>query len=79
MAYGPDWENTRPRGIDGFFIRKPGKPCADHLIATRPICHLVSSNYLQIALCVICAAPHKKGAGIALTRLAALRHNKIRT
>jgi hypothetical protein len=43
IAYGPDWENTRPRGTDGFFIKQLEGCVANYHIARMSICHLVSS------------------------------------
>jgi hypothetical protein len=45
----------------------------DDLISRSPICHLVSSGS---AARLLCCTVLKKGAGIALTRLATLRHNQ---
>jgi hypothetical protein len=58
--------------MDGFFIKRPGSCAANYLIAAMSICHLVSS------ICTarhLCCAVHKKGARIALTSPATLRHN----
>jgi hypothetical protein len=66
MPYGPDREKTRPSGIEGLFMRQSGmeeiafRQCA----SLNPAC--ASFGLLQ----------HKKGAGVALTRLLTLRHNQ---
>jgi hypothetical protein len=57
--------------MDGFFIWKLGG-C---VVIISPQDGRYVILYHQTALRVICAAPHKKETGIALTRLATLRHN----
>jgi len=70
MAYDPDRENTRPRGMDGFFIRSPQ--------AARQLSHRKKVGLSRLIVNPPCASfglpAHKKGAGFSLTRLATLRH-----
>src|SRR5882724_6103268 len=73
MAYGPVWENTRPRGMDGLLIRKLGRCAATDPSREDRFHPLVSSIGTARHSCY----PHKKGAGFALTRLATLRHNNL--
>src|ERR1700716_1012441 len=55
---------------DGWLLHK--ELCGNYLIVRRSIRHLVSSISTARHLCY---PMHKKGADVALTRLATLRHN----
>jgi hypothetical protein len=62
-------------GLEGLMAFSSGGSDAAAIISSQEVQRV--TLYYQTALSVICAAPHKKGAGVALTRLAALRHNKL--
>jgi hypothetical protein len=58
--------------MDGFLIARPGRFRGNYLTASSSICHLALSVRAARHLC---CAMLKKGAGLALTTLATLRHN----
>src|SRR5258708_34968519 len=63
--------------MDGFFISKPGSCTAIISSQESRTLHHPSSMHHQAALRAIWAMAHKKAAGLALTRLATLRHNNL--